>query len=49
VHYTAPLGLKNVLAASGVNANIIDVLNFDQIFKMLNDGVVAESQILVPS
>ncbi len=40
VHYTAPLGLKNVLAASGVNANIIDVLNFDQIFKMLNDNTV---------
>lgn len=40
VHYTAPLGLKNVLAVSGVNANIIDVLDFDQIFKMLNDNAV---------
>jgi len=36
VHYTAPLGLKNVLTSFGVTANIIDVKSMDDVFKLLD-------------
>lgn len=36
VHYTAPLGVKNILASFGVNSNIIDVKSMDDVFKLLD-------------
>ncbi|MFA5009429.1 MAG: PAS domain S-box protein [Candidatus Paceibacterota bacterium] len=36
VHYTAPLGLKNVLNSFGVSTNIIDVKNMEDVFKLLD-------------
>lgn len=36
VHYTAPLGLKNVLTSFGVTSNIIDAKSMDEVFKLLD-------------
>ena len=38
VHYTAPLGLKNVLTSFMVNANIIDAKSMDDVFKLLDNN-----------
>lgn len=36
VHYTAPLGLKNVLNSFGISSNLIDAANMEDIFKLLD-------------
>jgi len=36
VHYTAPLGLKNVLTSFGVTSNIIDAKSMDEVFQLLD-------------
>ena len=38
VHYTAPLGLKNVLTSFGVTSNIVDVKSMDEVFKLLDNN-----------
>ncbi|MFH1048025.1 MAG: ATP-binding protein [Patescibacteria group bacterium] len=36
--YDGPLGLKNMLESFGIQAEIIDVKQYDDVFKMLNEG-----------
>ncbi len=40
VHYTAPLGLKNILDSFGMRANIIDVKSMDDVFRLLDTNQV---------
>lgn len=37
IHYSAPLGLENMLASFGLTAEIIRVNQYDQVFQLLND------------
>lgn len=36
VHYTAPLGLKNILNSFAIDANIIDAQSMEDVFKLLD-------------
>ncbi len=40
VHYTGPLGLKNVLTSFGINATIVDVPTMSDALKMIEAGTV---------
>lgn len=38
IHYNGPFGLENVLSSFGINANIIDVDIYSDVFELLQEG-----------